>query len=60
MLSDVRLGIGAVAGYFGLNFGDPDNGTDELRKAMNTGFVASMITSQGMSSMTNLLPTRVI
>lgn len=60
LLSDVRLGIGAVAGYFGLNFGDPDNGTDELRKAMNTGFVASMLTSQGMSSMTNLLPTRVI
>lgn len=60
LLSDVRLGIGAVAGYFGLNFGDPDNGTDELRKAMNTGFVASMLTSQGMSSMTNLLPTRAI
>ena len=60
LLSDVRLGIGAVAGYFGLNFGDPDNGTDELRKAMNTGVIASMLTSQGMSLITNILPTRVI
>ena len=34
---DTRLAFDAVLSYFGLNFGDPLNGDDELRAAMESG-----------------------
>lgn len=39
VFSDANLASDAIASYIGINFGDPDNGNDELRKAMNIGSV---------------------
>lgn len=39
VFSDANLASDAIASYIGINFGDPDNGDDELRKAMNIGSV---------------------
>ena len=39
VFSDARLASDAVASYLGINFGDPDNGDAELRKAMDIGAV---------------------
>nr|DAS01566.1 MAG TPA: hypothetical protein [Caudoviricetes sp.] len=45
VFSDVRLGLESVADYYGVNPYDPDNGSAELRKAMNTGFISGMLNS---------------
>lgn len=37
LADDTRLAFDAVLSYFGLNFGDPLNGDDELRAAMESG-----------------------
>ena len=39
VFSDASLASDAIASYIGINFGDPDNGDAELRKAMNIGSV---------------------
>lgn len=39
VFSDASLASDAIASYIGINFGDPDNGDVELRKAMNIGSV---------------------
>lgn len=39
VFSDANLASDAIASYIGINFGDPDNGDAELRKAMNIGSV---------------------
>ena len=36
------LAADAVAGYIGINFGDPDNGDDELRKSMEIGAMTAL------------------
>ena len=38
-IKDLELGTAALGCYLGINFGDPDNGNAELRKAMTTGAV---------------------
>jgi hypothetical protein len=35
----------SVADYYGVNPYDPDNGSAELRKAMNTGFISGILNS---------------
>lgn len=55
MLDDTRLASDAVAAYLGINFGDTDNGSEELRKAMNIGAITGMIMSSAMSSVSNLV-----
>lgn len=42
---DLDLATSAVFSYMGLNYGDPDNGSDELRNAMTTGALTGMIFS---------------
>ena len=54
IFSDVRLGLESVADYYGINPYDPDNGNEELRKAMNTGFISGVLNSQLMGSFSNL------
>lgn len=42
-ISDLDLGANAVTAYLGINYGDPDNGDDDLRHAMNIGFAVSQL-----------------
>lgn len=58
VFSDVRLGLESVADYYGVNPYDPDNGSAELRKAMNTGFISGILNSQLMGSFSNLFGDR--
>lgn len=44
-IKDLELGTAALGCYLGINFGDPDNGNAELRKAMTTGAVTGMMFS---------------
>ena len=43
VFSDANLASDAIASYIGINFGDPDNGDAELRKAMNIGSVTGVM-----------------
>lgn len=58
VFNDVRLGLESVADYYGINSYDPDNGSEELRKAMNTGFISGILNSQLMGSLSNLFGDR--
>ena len=58
VFNDVRLGLESVADYYGINSYDPDNGSEELRKAMNTGFISGILNSQLMGSISNLFGDR--
>lgn len=42
LADDYRLGYNAVLSYFGLNFGDPLNGDDELQQNMESGAATGM------------------
>jgi len=42
LMNTAGLAADAVAGYFGINFGDPDNGDDELQKAMEIGAITAL------------------
>lgn len=43
VISDLDLAQSALGDYIGINFGDPDNGTAELRQAMNIGATTSLL-----------------
>lgn len=43
LADDQRLAFDAVLSYFGLNFGDPLNGDDELRHAMESGAATGLM-----------------
>lgn len=43
VISDLDLAQSALGSYIGINFGDPDNGTAELRQAMNIGATTSLL-----------------
>ena len=45
MFDDAKLSLESAAAYLGLNFGDPDNGSQELRKAMEIGAMTGMFFS---------------
>lgn len=42
-IADLDLGANAALSYLGLNFGNPYNGDEDLRHAMNVGFAVSQI-----------------
>ena len=42
-IDDLDLGANAALSYLGLNFGNPYNGDEDLRHAMNVGFAVSQI-----------------
>lgn len=55
--NDVGLAADAVASYIGINYGDPDNGNSELRKAMNIGLTTGGVfhASHVINPISNLL-----
>lgn len=54
--NDTRLAWDAALSYFGLNFGDPDNGSQELRRAMQIGATTGVLMGS-MGAVSNLLPS---
>ena len=42
-IADLDLGANAALSYLGLNFGNPYNGDEDLRHAMNVGFAVSQM-----------------
>jgi hypothetical protein len=42
LINTAGLAAESVAGYWGFNFGDPDNGTQELKRAMDIGGMTSL------------------
>lgn len=56
ILNDTKLAWEAVLSYFGLNFGDPDNGSRVIRRAMQIGAATGFFMG-GMGAVRNLLPS---
>lgn len=43
VFNDGALSLEALAAYIGVNFGDPENGSEELTRAMNIGLTTGML-----------------
>ena len=56
VFDDMNLSAQAWGAYLGVNYGDPDNGSDELRKAMNVGAMMSTVIPIGGSAIKSVLP----
>lgn len=54
LIDDNRLAFDAALSYFGLNFGDPLNGDDELRQAMTSGTVTGMFFPMAGATIQNI------
>lgn len=54
LIDDNRLAFDAALSYFGLNFGDPLNGDDELRQAMTSGAVTGMFFPMAGATIQNI------
>lgn len=54
LIDDGRLAFDAALSYFGLNFGDPLNGDDELRQAMTSGAVTGMFFPMAGATIQNI------
>lgn len=58
ILDDTQLASEAVAAYFGMLWGDPDNSNPQLKRAMQIGSVSGgMSNTIGLRTLTNLLPS---
>jgi len=53
-LSTLTLANGAIGDYFGINYGDLDNDSQNVRKVMNIGFASSMLFSNAQHALTNV------
>ena len=56
-VEDLDLGVQAIGDYLGINYTDPDNASEELRKAMNIGFATSLF-FPASGAVTNLFKTQ--
>ena len=54
LIDDGRLAFDAALSYFGLNFGDPLNGDDELQQSMTSGTVTGMFFPMAGAAIQNL------
>lgn len=54
LIDDGRLAFDAALSYFGLNFGDPLNGDDELQQAMTSGAVTGMFFPMAGATIQNI------
>ena len=55
---DFRLGTDAMGAYLNMLYGDPDNGTPELRRAMQIGAVSGILGGGfGFGLASNILPS---
>ena len=59
VFNDARLALEAVGAYYGLNYGDPDNGSSELRKAMVIGAIAGGMGAHALGSLSNILSPNI-
>lgn len=58
VLEDVNLATDAVAAYMGVLSGDPDNGSHQLRRAMQIGGITGlMMGGGGLQLLSNVLPS---
>ena len=58
ILEDVNLATDAVAAYMGILSGDPDNGSHQLRRAMQIGGITGlMMGGGGLQLLSNVLPS---
>ena len=54
LVDDGRLAFDAVLSYFGLNFGDPLNGDDELQQSMTSGAVTGIFFPMAGATIQNI------
>lgn len=54
LIDDGRLAFDAALSYFGLNFGDPLNGDDELQQSMTSGTVTGMFFPMAGAAIQNM------
>ena len=54
LIDDQRLAFDAALSYFGLNFGDPLNGDDELQQVMTSGAVTGMFFPMAGATIQNI------
>ena len=54
LIDDGRLAFDAALSYYGLNFGDPLNGDDELQQAMTSGAVTGMFFPMAGATIQNI------
>ena len=54
LIDDGRLAFDAALSYFGLNFGDPLNGDDELQQVMTSGAVTGMFFPMAGATIQNI------
>lgn len=57
VFENMNLTKQAWSAYLGVNFGDPDNGSKELRNAMNIGAMMATIIPLGGSAVKSILPS---
>ncbi len=58
ILEDVHLATDAVAAYMGMLPGDPDNGSHQLRRAMQIGGITGMLMGGGaLQLVSNIVPS---
>ena len=53
-LSTLTLANGAIGDYFGINYGDLDNDSQNVQKVMNIGFASSLMFSNVRHAFTNI------
>lgn len=53
-LSTLTLANGAIGDYFGINYGDIDNDSQNVRKVMNIGLASSLLFSNARHALTNV------
>lgn len=55
IFNNLRMSAESVADYLGINFGNPDNATSDIRQAMNAGIVQGVLAFGLGGAMTNVL-----
>ena len=56
VLDDIMISNQAIADYLGINYGDPDNGSEAIRKVMNIGAMVASMFPAAHKLATNIVP----
>jgi hypothetical protein len=54
VFENTKMASQSIADYLGVNFGNPDNGSEDIRKAMNAGAIQGMMLGGIGNVLTNL------
>ena len=57
VLDDMMITSQALGDYLGINTGDPDNASDQIRKVMNIGSMVAMFFPMAQHAATNFVPS---